>query len=213
MRHSRWIVFVLAMVASCAALAQTDSHPVVSGGEVVIVSLAKPIFPPLARQARIVGEVELKLGIRLDGSVESAVAVSGHPMLIQAALNSAQQSRFECRSCENEVTSYSLVYSFQFSAVPPRDWPCPERNEPVVTQSGHQVTVTAEPALVHPYFGYVSARSAKCAYLWRCGWQWGGKDYYFYRVRSAKCLGLWNCGHRLREPFATCQRLHRKLLY
>jgi hypothetical protein len=24
---------------------------------------------------------------------------------------------------------------------------------------------------------------------------------------------LWNCSQRLREPFATCNRLHRKILY
>jgi hypothetical protein len=24
---------------------------------------------------------------------------------------------------------------------------------------------------------------------------------------------LWNCGHRLREPFATCNKLHRRLSY
>jgi protein TonB len=75
-----------------------------------MVRLVNPIYPPLARQARITGEVELKLGIRRDGSVLSAVAVNGHPMLTQAALNSAQQSAFECRGCEDEVTSYSLVY-------------------------------------------------------------------------------------------------------
>ena len=179
----------------------------------MVVSLVNATFPRLARQARIGGEVELKLGIGRDGIVVSAIAVSGHPMLVQAALNSAQQSRFDCRGCEDEVTPYSLVYSFQFSPVTGQDWPCPERSEPVVAQSQNRVTITVEQALVHPYFVYTPARSAKCAYLWPCGLQWGGEDYYFYRVRSPRCLGLWNCGHRLREPFATCQRLHRELLY
>ena len=71
----------------------------------------------------------------------------------------------------------------------------------------------AEPALVDPYFAYTTARSAQCLYLWACGRRWGGEDYYYYRVRSAKCLDLWSCGHRIREPFATCNKLHRRLSY
>ena len=213
MRHPSWVVSVLLIAAGCATLAQTDSHPPMSKDHVVVVSLFDPIYPPLARQARISGDVELKLGIRRDGSIESAVVVSGPPMLTQAALNSAQRSRFECRGCEDEVTLHSLVYSFQFASVADPDWPCPERSEPLVTHSENQVTVVAEPALVYPYFSYVRARSAKCAYLWQCGSRWGGEDYYFYRVRSPRCLDLWNCGHHLREPFATCTRLHRKILY
>ena len=42
---------------------------------VVLSMLSRPIYPPLARLARISGEVEVKLGIRKDGSVESAIAV------------------------------------------------------------------------------------------------------------------------------------------
>jgi protein TonB len=42
-----------------------------------------PTYPPLARQAGISGDVELKLEIRKDGSVQSATVVSGHPMLTQ----------------------------------------------------------------------------------------------------------------------------------
>jgi TonB family protein len=79
-------------------------------GDVVVISLFNPAYPPLARQARIYGDVELKVGVRKDGSIQSAVAVSGHPMLTQAALNSAQQSRYECRKCNDEVTFYSLTY-------------------------------------------------------------------------------------------------------
>jgi hypothetical protein len=61
---------------------------------------------------------------------------------------------------------------------------------------------------------FVRPRSfRKSAYLWQRGNRWAGAHYYYYRVRSAKCLDLWSCGHQLREPFATCKRLHRKILY
>ncbi len=211
MQHVGRAVLLLAVAASCAVFAQTDSDSEMSKGDVIVVDLFKPTYPPVARLANISGDVELKLGIRKDGSIESAVAVSGHPMLAQAALSSAQQSRFKCRGCEGEVTLHSLTYSFELVAGP--GWPCPETTGLRVSQSQNRVTVVAEPALVHPYFSSIRVRSAKCLYLWACGSRWGGVDYYYYRVRSAKCLNLWSCGHRLREPFATCKRLHRRLSY
>src|SRR5712692_11252304 len=68
--------------------------------------LSDPTYPRLAQQARITGDVDLMLTIQRDGSVESAVVVSGHPMLQQAALESAQRSQFECKGCGEAVTSY-----------------------------------------------------------------------------------------------------------
>jgi TonB family protein len=198
---------------NCTTLAAQLASPAdpKTKGEIVMIGPFKPSYPPLARQANITGDVELKMEIRRDGSVQSASIVSGHPMLAQAALSSAQRSQFDCRGCGDAVTVALFTYSFEIAASP--GWPCPETNGTRATQSGSHITVTAEPALVHPYFAYTSARSAKCLYLWACGRRWGGEDYYFYPTRSAKCLGLWNCGHQLREPFATCNALNRKLSY
>jgi hypothetical protein len=81
-----------------------------------------------------------------------------------------------------------------------------------MTQVGNRVTLVAQPQMVDIYFSTTRIRSVGCFYLWKCGFQWGGEDYYFYRARSIKCLGLWACGHRLCEPFATCKRLHRTIL-
>ena len=201
-------ILILVIVASCAAFAQTDSHAEMPIGDAVMVSLFNPNYPPLASLANITGDVELKLGVGNDGSIESAVVVSGHPMLRDAALDSARKSRFECPGCREPVTFSSFTYSFQLVAS--SDFPCAVSHVHV-TRSQNHVTVTGEPRVVHPYFASISVPSAKCLYLWKCGSRWGGEDYYFYPVRSAKCLDLWNCGHRLREPFATCARLHREV--
>jgi len=201
-------LLILVIVVGGAAFAQTDVQSDMPKGEPVMVSLFDPIYPPLASLANITGDVELHLGIKNDGSIESAVVVSGHPMLKDAALDSARKSRFECPGCRESVTPYSLTYSFHLVASP--DFPCAETHKHVARSQNH-VTVTGEPRVVHPYFASIAVPSAKCLHLWRCGSRWGGEDYYFYRVRSAKCLDLWNCGHRLREPFATCKRLHREV--
>jgi len=34
-------------------------------------------------------------------------------MLIQAALESARQTRFECRGCSTEAESYQMLYTFR----------------------------------------------------------------------------------------------------
>src|SRR5579862_5322492 len=87
--------------------AQSDAT---KGGEVVLLDLSKPTFNPLARQANVEGEVIVNVTVRPDGSTEATV-VKGHPMLKQAALESAMQSRFECRVCTAPL-SYTLVYTF-----------------------------------------------------------------------------------------------------
>jgi Gram-negative bacterial TonB protein C-terminal len=166
---------------------------------VVISKLSQPIYPPMARIAHITGDAEVRLGVRKDGSIESAVAVSGHPLLKQAALESAQQSRFECRGCADEVTFCSLTYSFQFASVPTTP---NESREVHVVQSQNRIMIIAEPVrVVIDDFAYFWVRSVKCLYLWACGYRWGGEDFYYYRIRSAKCLYLWRCGlHRRSSP-------------
>src|SRR5215831_16343680 len=57
---------------------------------VVMSKLAPPRYPSLALQARIQGDVQIAVGVRRDGTVESASITSGHAVLGQAALQSAQ---------------------------------------------------------------------------------------------------------------------------
>ncbi len=143
--------------------------------EVVLTKLADPTYPPLARQARIMGDVDLLLTIRQDGIVESAIVVSGHPMLKQAALDSAQRSQFECRGCGGAGSSYALTYRFKIALRdPPKD--CDEQlanNPPAeLDVSRHQISVSAwEMYTCDPSVKIVKIhfRSAKCLYLWRCG--------------------------------------------
>jgi TonB family protein len=81
---------------------------------VVLNKLFPPVYPPLARQARITGDVKMQVTIRQDGSVASVEVISGHPMLKQAAVDSVQKSTFECRRCGEMVTSFPMTYTFGF---------------------------------------------------------------------------------------------------
>jgi hypothetical protein len=118
-----------------------------------------------------------------------AETVSGPPLLTEASLKAARASRFECPGCDG-AGSHTIVYSFQFD-VP--------HAAPTVDPAGSRVAVTAQSRLVILNFSSFSVRSAKCLYLWRCGWQWGGMDFYHDRVRSARCAWLWRCGWLRRQ--------------
>ncbi|MBI1355421.1 MAG: TonB family protein [Acidobacteria bacterium] len=55
----------------------------------------QPQYPPLARQARIQGTVKLTAEIAKDGSIEKLEVISGHPLLIPAALQAVKQWRYK----------------------------------------------------------------------------------------------------------------------
>ncbi len=68
------------------------------GGQVTaasIITQTHPVYPPLARQARIQGTVVLHAIIDKDGKVAQLEVVSGHPLLVQAALDAVKQWRYK----------------------------------------------------------------------------------------------------------------------
>ena len=140
---------------------------------VVLAGLAPPLYPPLARQARITGKVKVQVSIRQDGTIELAEAISGHPMLKLAAVESGQKSAFECPECGTATTTYSLTYAFEISGDCHFGPHCEQTiTPPKVEQSQDRVTLTVEPAcLCDPAATATKVRAAKCLYLWKCGFR------------------------------------------
>src|SRR5271165_4203810 len=60
-----------------------------------LVNRVQPIYPPLARQTRISGTVKLHAIIGKDGTVQQLQVVSGHPLLVQSALDAVRQWRYQ----------------------------------------------------------------------------------------------------------------------
>jgi protein TonB len=56
-----------------------------------LVSQPRPVYPPEAKQAHIQGVVQLSATIAKDGTVRNPEVISGHPMLVQAALDAVRQ--------------------------------------------------------------------------------------------------------------------------
>ena len=58
------------------------------------IERAVPGYPELAKKVRLQGDVSVEVIVSPDGRVESARAVSGHPMLASAAVDAARRWRF-----------------------------------------------------------------------------------------------------------------------
>ena len=68
------------------------------GGNVqqaMLLSQPKPMYPPLAKQARISGTVKFTAVIGRDGSIQNLQLLSGHPLLVQAATDAVRQWRYK----------------------------------------------------------------------------------------------------------------------
>jgi TonB family protein len=163
-----WVLSVTLSVIAQDMPAQGPASETTSQIGVALTKLTPPIYPPLARQARITGDVKIQVLIRKDGSVESAEVISGHPILKLAALESAQKSQFECRGCAEEKNAYSLTYAFEL-----RDYGdcCNTKpRESEVTQSPGRISIVAPNlCFCDPGAELTKVRSAKCFYLWKCG--------------------------------------------
>jgi periplasmic protein TonB len=59
-----------------------------------LVHRVQPIYPPLAKAARIQGPVELRAIISKDGFIENLRVLGGHPMLVTAAVDAVKQWRY-----------------------------------------------------------------------------------------------------------------------
>ncbi len=56
-----------------------------------VASQVPAVYPPIAKAARIEGTVVLEIRVAVSGKIESMKAVSGPPMLLQAAMDSLRQ--------------------------------------------------------------------------------------------------------------------------
>ena len=77
--------------------AQPPSKPTFRTSKMLEGSLIRkvtPTYPPLARSVRIQGPVVLEALISKAGTIENLRAISGHPMLIPAALDAVRQWQY-----------------------------------------------------------------------------------------------------------------------
>jgi len=72
--------------------------PVRVGGNVAEANLihrVQPVYPPLAKSARVQGTVEFNAVINKEGRIEKLQLVRGHPLLVNAAKEAVEQWRYK----------------------------------------------------------------------------------------------------------------------
>jgi len=88
------------------------------GGQVQQASLinkVQPVYPPLAKQARIQGVVRLQAVIAKDGNIIELQVLSGHPLLQTAALDAVKQWKYRPTLLNGEpvevVTTIDVIFT------------------------------------------------------------------------------------------------------
>ena len=88
------------------------------GGSVqaaLLVNKVQPVYPPLARQTRISGTVRLHALISKQGTVESLEVLSGHPLLVRAAMDAVQQWKYKPTLLNGEPVEVDTTIDVIFS--------------------------------------------------------------------------------------------------
>jgi len=78
------------------------------------ISAPQPVYPALARQARIQGAVVLHAVITRDGRVEELHVISGHPLLIQAAEDAVRQWRYQPTLLNGDPVEIEMTITVNF---------------------------------------------------------------------------------------------------
>src|SRR5262249_40956156 len=79
-----------------------------------LIRKVDPVFPQLAKQARVQGTVQVEAIIAVDGHMRDVRAVSGHPLLIPAAIEAVRQWIYEPTVLNGEKVEVSAPITVNF---------------------------------------------------------------------------------------------------
>lgn len=82
--------------------------------EGLLLHRVTPVYPPLARQARIQGPVVLRAMVGRDGRIQGLQVIGGHPMLTKAAIDAVQQWRYRPYLLNNEPVEIETQITMNF---------------------------------------------------------------------------------------------------
>lgn len=115
------LLLFLAFSAVSIQAQKTPTKPI-SGGIIngKAISLPKPEYPPAAQALKASGEVKIQVIIDESGSVIEAKAISGHPLLRQAAEQAALQAKFAPTTLKGQPAKVSgvIVYNYLLPSDP-----------------------------------------------------------------------------------------------
>jgi protein TonB len=100
-----------ALPSPAAAHAPRVSHMM----EGNLIRRVQPDYPPIARSARIQGQVVLAAIISKEGTIEKLRVLAGHPMLVHAAVEAVSQWRYRPYILNSEAVEVETQITVNFS--------------------------------------------------------------------------------------------------
>ena len=130
------ILFLGGLTATCLSVAATNDSPVLGAD--------MPLYPALARTAKIMGKAEIQVVTGADGKVISAQPKSGHPVLARAALDNVKTWRFAGAS------ERTITYEFKIEERAVNVFDDYYRYGKIIFQPPNSVVVVFPPLIVEP---------------------------------------------------------------
>lgn len=111
-------MFFVLIFCAVSISAQDNNIKTISGGVLngKAVNLVKPAYPPAALAVRASGAVNVQVMVDEEGNVVSAKAVSGHPLLRQAAEKAALKAKFAPAVSDGRPMPVSGIIIYNFPA-------------------------------------------------------------------------------------------------
>jgi len=89
----------------------------------LIVEKPEAAYPPLARQMRLQGAVKADVTISESGTVSSTKLISGHPLLVTAALDAVKKYRYKPYLIDGRAVPFITTVEVPFSVgIPKKDY-------------------------------------------------------------------------------------------
>ncbi len=137
---------LLLLVLLCMSLSCVESQSAAINVEPILVDKGSPIYPPLAKTARVTGQVKVEFVVNNAGRVASATAVSGSAMLAPAAVDAVNAWKFRMPKRDSlEDLHLETVFDYRLGGKTPQDLPRVEFD------SFHRVTLIALPPVLENY--------------------------------------------------------------
>jgi len=83
----------------------------------LVISNVAPPYPPIARAARVIGNVIVEVNIDAEGNVTSPHVTSGHPLLQQSAADAARRWKFATIKEPGKVRTARIFFYFRGEVV------------------------------------------------------------------------------------------------
>jgi protein TonB len=80
-----------------------------------LVRQPKPLYPPLAKAARVQGTVRFTATISKEGKIDNLALVSGPPLLVQAAMEAVRQWEYKPTLLNGEAVEVITTIDVNFT--------------------------------------------------------------------------------------------------